>query len=310
MEMFFVWMIGSFIIGSIGSNRIIGFWGALFISLIFSPLIGLIFTLISKTNAEEKYKKKIFESQTSQLGSFKELESSKPNKNISIADEIEKLQKLKNNKSITEEEFLKLKRRIIESNDNEEIDNNTNVLENKDTINQIIKTLPNNIVSKSEENKNFFSILTVAIVILLLFIGISYYNSKIEEEQNNNSILEEVIESTPNESIKNSKPDIVKLKNFTYEDVARYAIATSMLEPINIVKSRKKADYYYVYYVRPSDSKYFDCKVKFEGNRVIYGEVNGRWQDTELDEKITFEEIGDKVNIMGAGETVQYKKGD
>jgi hypothetical protein len=310
MGIVFGWIILSFIIGIVGSNRKIGFLSALFISLIFSPLIGLIFTLISKTDVEEKYIKSVLETQRSQQESLKELVSSKPNKNISLADEIEKLERLKNKNLITEEEFLKLKKRIIESNDNEELDKNTNNLENKDTINQIIKTLPNNIVSKSEDNKKFLSILTAAIVILLLFIGISYYNSKIEEEQNSNSILDEVIDSTPNESIQNSKPDIVKLKNFTYEDIARYGIASSMYEPINIVKSRKKADYYYVYYVRPSDSKYFDFKVKFDGNRVIYGDVNGRWQDTELDEKITFEEIGDKVNIMGAGETVQYKKGD
>lgn len=310
MGIVFGWIILSFIIGIVGSNRKIGFLGALFISLIFSPLIGLIFTLISKTEVEEKYRKSVLETQRSQQESLKELLRSKPNKNISLAEEIEKLERLKNKNSITEEEFLKLKKRIIESNDNEELDKNTNNFENKDSINQIIKTLPNNIVSKSEDNKKFLSILTVAIVILLLFIGISYYNSKIEEEQNSNSILEEVIESTPNESIQNSKPDIVKLKNFTYEDIARYGIASSMYEPINIIKSRKKADYYYVYYVRPSDSKYFDFKVKFDGNRVIYGDVNGRWQDTELDEKITFEEIGDKVNIMSAGETVQYKKGD
>lgn len=42
-----VWLILSFLVASAGSNKNIGYWGAFFLSLIFSPLIGLIFALAS-----------------------------------------------------------------------------------------------------------------------------------------------------------------------------------------------------------------------------------------------------------------------
>lgn len=46
------WFIFSLLIGAIGNNRNIGFWGAFFLSLILSPIIGLIFTLISKSHTQ------------------------------------------------------------------------------------------------------------------------------------------------------------------------------------------------------------------------------------------------------------------
>lgn len=117
MGIFFTWIILSFVVGFIGSDRKIGFGGAFFISLILSPLIGLIFALMSKTEEEEKYKQKILDTQKSQEESLKMLSKSKTIQKISIVDEIEKFQKLKNNNSITEEEFVRLKNKIIDSND-------------------------------------------------------------------------------------------------------------------------------------------------------------------------------------------------
>jgi UPF0716 family protein affecting phage T7 exclusion len=60
------WVIGALIIGVIASDRTIGFWWAFLISLIFSPLIGLLFTLLSKTNTEVNYRKSILRTQKSQ----------------------------------------------------------------------------------------------------------------------------------------------------------------------------------------------------------------------------------------------------
>ena len=50
--MIFGWILFSLLIGAIGNNRNIGFWGAFFLSLILSPIIGLIFTLISKSHTQ------------------------------------------------------------------------------------------------------------------------------------------------------------------------------------------------------------------------------------------------------------------
>ncbi|MFT4533524.1 MAG: hypothetical protein ACJA1A_001074 [Saprospiraceae bacterium] len=52
--MILLWICLSFLVGLIGSDRNIGFLGSLFISLLLSPLIGLIFTLISKSSTAEK----------------------------------------------------------------------------------------------------------------------------------------------------------------------------------------------------------------------------------------------------------------
>ena len=47
-----LWVFASLIIGAFGSDREIGFWGAFIISLLFSPLIGAIFTGSSRTHKE------------------------------------------------------------------------------------------------------------------------------------------------------------------------------------------------------------------------------------------------------------------
>ena len=54
MDIFFGWIILSFIIGFVGSGRKIGYWSTFFISLLLSPLIGLIFALTSKELDENK----------------------------------------------------------------------------------------------------------------------------------------------------------------------------------------------------------------------------------------------------------------
>jgi len=48
MPIVIIWIIFCFVVGSIAKNKTLGFWGGFFLSLILSPLIGLIFALISK----------------------------------------------------------------------------------------------------------------------------------------------------------------------------------------------------------------------------------------------------------------------
>lgn len=48
MTIFFFWLVFSGIVGAIGSSRNIGFAGGFFLSLLLSPLIGLIIVLLSK----------------------------------------------------------------------------------------------------------------------------------------------------------------------------------------------------------------------------------------------------------------------
>lgn len=106
------WIIFSFIVGLIGVEKKIGFWGGFFVSLIFSPIIGLIITIISKSPEEEKYKQDILITQKKQEESLQRLSQTSP---ISITDELNKLIKLREEDSISEEEFQKLKSKIIDA---------------------------------------------------------------------------------------------------------------------------------------------------------------------------------------------------
>lgn len=116
MELFLGWIIFSFVVGFIGSGRKIGFWGAFFISLLLSPLIGLIITLISKSKENEAYEAQILNAQRSQQEALTKLSEEKTGLYAnSIADELEKLKKLRDENSITEEEFQILRNKAINS---------------------------------------------------------------------------------------------------------------------------------------------------------------------------------------------------
>ena len=117
--MFFGWIIFSFVVGFIGSRRRIGFWGAFLLSLLLSPLIGIIIALVSKNKDDEKYKETVLRVQRNQQQILEEtlenLSNREQTNSISIIEELEKLKKLKEENLITEEEFLILKNKIINS---------------------------------------------------------------------------------------------------------------------------------------------------------------------------------------------------
>ena len=119
MGLFLSWLLFSFVVGFIGSGRKIGFWGAFFLSFILSPIIGLIIALVSKNKADEEYKKKVLMTQRIQSDALQEsldkLSALEKKKTESIAVELEKLIKLKDDNYISEEEFMNLKNKIINS---------------------------------------------------------------------------------------------------------------------------------------------------------------------------------------------------
>jgi len=111
MGILFGWLIFSIVVGFVGSNRKIGFWGAFFLSLLLSPVIGLIIALVSKNKEDEKYRQKVLKTQEAQKVALEKLSDEKTaiKSSISIADELEKLQKLKEKNVISETEYAKLK---------------------------------------------------------------------------------------------------------------------------------------------------------------------------------------------------------
>lgn len=115
MGIFFGWIIFSFVVGAIGSSRKIGFWGAFFLSLLLSPILGLIITLVSKNEEDEAYKEKVLSVQKNQQEALEKLAETETINKVSIADELEKLKRLREDNIISEEEFQRLKNKVINS---------------------------------------------------------------------------------------------------------------------------------------------------------------------------------------------------
>ena len=119
MGIFIGWIILSFVMGIVGSGRTIGFWLAFLYSLLFSPLVGFILVLFSKDKETEEYEAKILKVQQNQQKTLERLSGNKEIKPISIADELEKLKRLRDDNIISENEFKNLKNKIINSETNE-----------------------------------------------------------------------------------------------------------------------------------------------------------------------------------------------
>ncbi len=102
------------IIGLLGSNRKIGFAGAFFISLILSPLIGLIVVLLSKRLSDLEFEKNLIDLQQQQKQA---IDSLSKKGSAGIADEITKLTDLLNRGIINKEEFDKIKLNLLKEAD-------------------------------------------------------------------------------------------------------------------------------------------------------------------------------------------------
>jgi phosphate/sulfate permease len=108
MAIFFCWFVFSLVAGVVGMDRKIGFWGAFFLSLFLSPLIGLIIAFASKNNTPEDVVIVNQEPPIKQESSDKqELKS-----NDSI-DRIREAYELKQKGALTEEEFQTIKKRLL-----------------------------------------------------------------------------------------------------------------------------------------------------------------------------------------------------
>ncbi|WP_343566578.1 SHOCT domain-containing protein [Sphingobacterium sp.] len=99
MEIFLGWIIFSLAVGAIGINRNIGFAGAFFLSLFLSPIIGLIFTLVSKSDEQLKFETELLSHAKKQTDGILNVGHK------SFTDELFKLKNLLDSDLITREEF-------------------------------------------------------------------------------------------------------------------------------------------------------------------------------------------------------------
>jgi hypothetical protein len=114
IEVILGWLIFSIIIGALGANRKIGFVGAFFLSLLLSPLIGLIIALTSKSIENEKYETEILEIQKKQQVTLENISQH----NVSnIADDLKKIKELLDSGVINHKEFEKMKTKLMNSFD-------------------------------------------------------------------------------------------------------------------------------------------------------------------------------------------------
>ncbi|CAA9194764.1 hypothetical protein [Flavobacterium collinsii] len=111
-----------------------------------------------------------------------------------------------------------------------------------------------------------------------------------------------------------NKVEKTTLKTFTYEDIARYTMASIMGQQPKIITAIKKGNLYYVSYIRKSDRKKFEYKIKFDGTKIIWSNIDGRWRNSQYDEKISFSKKNNKLSIIqtfsdGSQDIQYYKKG-
>lgn len=105
MIVFLFWLCAALFVGFMGSGKTLGFWGSFIISLIFSPLIGIIVVLFSKSKTR---------SDEEDLLIKKQLEALNKPQETSTSDEIIKLKKLLDEGVITLEEFQEAKTKILD----------------------------------------------------------------------------------------------------------------------------------------------------------------------------------------------------
>jgi len=109
------WLLFSVIIGVVGSNRKIGFAGAFFLSLLLSPFIGLIITLVSKSKSDIEYQEQLLRTQKQQQESLEKISSQKTISDVT--SELKKIKELLDSGVINQEEFDNMKNRLIKSVD-------------------------------------------------------------------------------------------------------------------------------------------------------------------------------------------------
>ena len=95
MEYFFLWIVLSIIVAFIGSGKTIGFFLSLLLSLLFSPIIGLIIVALSKSKQTDLLEKELlkmkygdnYKTDAEILSEHVKIESADSNKTTNVSAE-------------------------------------------------------------------------------------------------------------------------------------------------------------------------------------------------------------------------------
>ena len=99
------------IIGAFGKEKKIGFWGAFLLSFFFTPLVGILVVIFSKSKAEMEREAKSYKIQQTQKEAIERIEAQQATSNM--VDELVKLKALLDSGAITQAEFDKIKASTI-----------------------------------------------------------------------------------------------------------------------------------------------------------------------------------------------------
>ena len=124
---------------------------------------------------------------------------------------------------------------------------------------------------------------TLISILILTVTFSSCGNKKSEEKTNSKTELETV-----------QLPE----KVFTESEIAKYTMSAIMNQPPEIINVKDNGGIYNVSYTRKDDGKKFDYKIKISGNKVTWGNSDGRWRDTKFDEKIKYSEKDNELKII------------
>ncbi|WP_234735329.1 SHOCT domain-containing protein [Tellurirhabdus bombi] len=104
MAIFFSWIVFAFVAAAIGSSRKIGGIATFFISIFFSPIVGIIVALASKRKDQEKFEQELLKTQRrNEYGS----------EYLGKSNELYRLKDLLDKGVITEDEFQDQKRKLL-----------------------------------------------------------------------------------------------------------------------------------------------------------------------------------------------------
>ena len=99
------------LMGLWGTNKMIGFLSAFLLSFVLTPLIGFWIILFSKDKTQFMNEQNMMRMQFNQMNAIQQIQRNQNNSNI--ATELEKLERLKVSGSLNEDEYIKLKNKLI-----------------------------------------------------------------------------------------------------------------------------------------------------------------------------------------------------
>lgn len=109
MQIFFGWILFALVVGLVGQDRKIGFLASFILSLVLSPVIGLIIVLLSKSKKDMELEKEMAMSIHRQSEAIERMSDQKSDTYI---DQLYKLKNLYDSKMISLAEFEEEKRKL------------------------------------------------------------------------------------------------------------------------------------------------------------------------------------------------------